>query len=144
MFCSMWDRAMIARPPPLFARGKDLVAYPEGVRLAIFASSPSPFNQVSTNSSFNKKPNQLFSQHSYIWNIYLYPLCLLYSLLSVFFNWSGFVIFHVYIVVVPSLIGTISGSNSQMKLNIVQEDNLVMLAYNVMDVHFSNTYGIHN
>ena len=36
MFCNMWDRAMIARPPPLFARGKDLVAYPEGVRSAIF------------------------------------------------------------------------------------------------------------
>ena len=48
MFCSMWDRAMIARPPPLFARGKDLVAYPEGVRSAIFALSPTPFNQVST------------------------------------------------------------------------------------------------
>ena len=48
MFCSMWDRAMIARPPPLFARGKDLVAYPEGVRSAILASSPTPFNQVLT------------------------------------------------------------------------------------------------
>ena len=47
MFCSMWDRAMIARPPPLFAQGKDLVAYTEGVRSAIFASSPTPFNQVS-------------------------------------------------------------------------------------------------
>ena len=39
---------MIARTPPLFAQGKDLVAYPEGVRSAIFASSPTPFNQVST------------------------------------------------------------------------------------------------
>ena len=39
---------MIARPPPLFAQGKDLVAYPEGVRSAIFASSPTPLNQVST------------------------------------------------------------------------------------------------
>ena len=49
MFCSMWDRAMIARPPPLSsARGKYLLAYPEGVRSAIFASSPTPFNQVST------------------------------------------------------------------------------------------------
>ena len=48
MFCSMWDRAMVARPPPLFARGKYLVAYPEGKRSAIFFSSPTPFNQVST------------------------------------------------------------------------------------------------
>ena len=39
---------MIARSPPLLARGKDLVAYPEGVRSAIFASSLTPFNQVST------------------------------------------------------------------------------------------------
>ena len=31
--------AMIARPQPLCARGKDLVAYPEGVRSAIFALS---------------------------------------------------------------------------------------------------------
>ena len=44
----MWDWAMIARPPPLFARGKDLVAYPEGVRSAILTSSPTLFNQVST------------------------------------------------------------------------------------------------
>ena len=48
MFCSMWDRAMIARPPPLFARRKVLMAYPEGVSSAILASSPTPFNQVST------------------------------------------------------------------------------------------------
>ena len=39
---------MIARPPPLLARGKDHVTYPEGVRSAILASSPTPFNQVST------------------------------------------------------------------------------------------------
>ena len=48
MFCSMWDWAMIARPPSLFAQGKDLMAYQVGVRSAIFASSPTPFNQVLT------------------------------------------------------------------------------------------------
>ena len=48
IFCSTWDMAMIARPPPLLARGKDLVAYAERMRSAIFASSPTPFNQVLT------------------------------------------------------------------------------------------------
>ena len=66
MFCSMWDWAMIARPPPLFARGKDLMAYPKGVRLAIFASSPTPFNQVSTikkTSIWWSNINLLISDH---------------------------------------------------------------------------------
>ena len=44
----MWDWAMIARAPPLFAWGQDLMAYPEGVRSAIFASLPTAFNQVLT------------------------------------------------------------------------------------------------
>ena len=45
---STWDLTMIARPPPLLARGKDLVTYPKGVSSAILASSQTPFNQVST------------------------------------------------------------------------------------------------
>ena len=66
MFCSIWDLAMIARPPPLFAWGKDLVAYPEEVRSAIFASLPSPFSQVSTlkkTSIWWSNIKLLFSDH---------------------------------------------------------------------------------
>jgi len=39
---------MIAWSPPLFNRGKDLVAYHVVVRSTIFTSSPASFNQVST------------------------------------------------------------------------------------------------